>query len=89
MDDNAIDLKAAINETDEYMEELQEKRRLENLPIIPGEKIKTLVGELAQQEVYSKVNNAKYANELWISLEEFERQIAKEAKGYELAAEFL
>ena len=56
---------------------------------MPGEKIKTLLGELAKQEVFSTMKNDKYANELWISLEEFERQIAKEAKGYELAAEFL
>lgn len=86
-----LDLRIGIEDTMEDYHKLEHEMNMKNLPKIPGQKIEELMHVWREQDLHnskalSKEENRQYAVELCLSLEEYEEQIRKETKGYELAA---
>jgi hypothetical protein len=85
MDQNNAGLKNDIGDYEEAVLQLEAERNPKTLHIVPGEKIHEKMTQWAQEEVYDNVDLYMYANELWMSLAQFEEQLKSGAKGHEIA----
>lgn len=88
MDENNHQLNNAVAECETDLEKMEEERRRQNLPQIPGRKIGERIKEWAKDEIYFDDEINQYAGELWISLAEYEEQIRSEHKGYEIELQY-
>ena len=50
VENTTIDLKIAIDDTDQGLDELQQEKNANNYPVVPGEKIQHLMNEMNEDE---------------------------------------
>lgn len=82
IDDNNLDLRNDVAEIEGDLEKLEAAnpgQRAGNS--VPGEKVDRLLNEWADEDVYADEDMKKYTTELWVSLEEFEKQLKNEEGG--------
>ena len=68
------------------LEDLEKKIKREGVIPVPGEKIQVLLRKWRneQEDTYDIHELLEYAGELWLSRKQFEEQLVREARGYEM-----
>ena len=82
IDDNNLDLRNDVAEIEGDLERLEAANPGQRAGCsVPGEKVDRLLKEWADEDVYADEDMKKYTAELWVSLEEFEKQLKNEERG--------
>ena len=82
IDVNNTDLRNEVQDTQNALNELENQRVPGTSHIIPGNKIHDLMEAWGKEDVWYDEDIAKWANELWISLQEFEKHLKDEESGF-------
>jgi len=73
IDDNNLDLKNDVAEIEAELDKLEKSKEHKAACFIPGEKVNKLLTNWANEELMFDEDIKRYSNELWVSLEEFEK----------------
>jgi hypothetical protein len=82
MDENNTELRNNVDDTKNELNELENMRVPGTHHIIPGQKINDMMNLWGKEEVWYDEDIAKWSTELWMSLQEFERNLKEEESGF-------
>lgn len=84
IDQDTLQFQINMMSLENEVEELQEQSRINQFPEVPGQKIAKLLDEMSQQPVSSTKDIKMFQKEMWMTLQQFEKNLQEEEKGYQI-----